>query len=84
MLEHTRLHELSIHSPIRDDVTRYIWNQASSIEVAVSLAPNGYFCHATAGALHGLLTYNPKTIYINREQSAKPAPEPKWPRSRIR
>jgi predicted transcriptional regulator of viral defense system len=75
MLEHTKLHELSIHSELEGALTRYVWNEASPLAIAASLAPKGYFCHATAAAFHGLLTFNPDTIYINREQSAKPTPE---------
>jgi hypothetical protein len=73
MLEHTKLHQVAIHSEIRGSTVRYIWGDASPLEIAATLAPRGYFCHATAASLHGLLTYNPETIYLNREQSAKPA-----------
>jgi hypothetical protein len=72
MLAHTKLHQFSIHSEIRSSIVRYVWGEASPPEIAASLAPNGYFCHATAASLHGLLTFNPETIYLNREQSAKP------------
>ena len=73
MVDHTKLHQLSIHSEIRRRVTRYVWGEADSLEIAASLAPRGYICHATAASIHGLLSYNPETIYVNREQSAKPA-----------
>jgi hypothetical protein len=75
MLEHNKLRHLPIHSEIRNPTVRYIWGEASPLEIAATLASKGYFCHATAATLHGLLTYNPETIYLNKEQSAKPAPD---------
>jgi hypothetical protein len=75
MLEHTRLHLVSIRSELHGPMVRYVWGEASQLEIAASLAVNGYFSHATAASLHGLLTYNPETIYFNREQSAKPIPD---------
>jgi hypothetical protein len=73
MLEHTRLHQIFIQSELRPEIVRYVWGEANPTEVAWSLT-KGYFCHATAATFHGLLTYNPDTIYINREQSPKPPP----------
>jgi predicted transcriptional regulator of viral defense system len=52
--------------------TRYVWRGASSLALAESLGPQAYLCHFTAIYLHGLTNQVPKTIYVNREQSAKP------------
>jgi len=75
MLQTTRLRQFTLHAEVRSPTTRYVWGDVSPLEIASSLASTGYFCHATAASLHGLLTYNPETIYLNREQSAKPVPE---------
>jgi hypothetical protein len=53
-------------------VTRYVRGTASPYEVALSLRPDSYLCHATALFLHGLTQQYPKTIYVNKEQSTKP------------
>jgi hypothetical protein len=55
-------------------VTRYSWGNASTYELAQSIQPRGYLSHATAVALHGLTDLIPKVLYLNVEQSPKPAP----------
>lgn len=55
-------------------ITRYSWGDASIYELAQAIYPRGYFSHATAVALHGLTDLIPQTIYLNVEQSPKPAP----------
>jgi hypothetical protein len=55
-------------------VIRYSWGEASIYELGQSLQPRGYLSHATAVALHGLTDLIPKTLYLNVEQSPKPAP----------
>ncbi len=54
-------------------VTRYAWGKPSPFELAQSIAPRGYLCHETALMLHGLIPPTPRTLYLNIEQSAKPA-----------
>jgi predicted transcriptional regulator of viral defense system len=54
------------------EITRYSWGEASLLELAVSLKSRAYLCHATAVMLHGLTRSNPKSIYLNVEQSVKP------------
>lgn len=53
---------------------RYVTPESTAFDVAVKLRPKGYFSHATAVFVHGLTEQIPQTIYINDEQSAKPAP----------
>jgi hypothetical protein len=55
--------------------TRYIWADASPYEVALSLRGGSYLSHASAVFLQGLTTQIPRTVYANKEQSEKPAPE---------
>jgi predicted transcriptional regulator of viral defense system len=54
-------------------ITRYTWGKASPYEVALSIKPHAYLSHGTAASLHGLNTYDRKTIYMNAEQSKKPS-----------
>jgi hypothetical protein len=54
-------------------IIRYSWGKASPLELALSLKPRGYLCHATAVTLHGLVKLSPKMIYLNVEQSHKPS-----------
>lgn len=55
--------------------TRYVWGEASAYEVALSLRGGSYLSHASAVFLQGLTAQIPRTIYANKEQSEKPAPE---------
>ena len=55
-------------------ITRYSWGKPSPFEFAQSLKLNGYLCHGTAVALHGLSKQSFKAIYLNVEQSTKPSP----------
>ena len=44
----------------------------SVYELACSIQKDAYLSHGTAAFLHGLTKQQPKTIYVNREQSIKP------------
>lgn len=55
------------------EITRYSWGDVSTYELAQSLNARGYLSHSTAVALHGLTDLIPKTLYLNVEQSPKPA-----------
>jgi hypothetical protein len=59
------------HPNIRP-ITRYVWKQASSFEIAASVRRNAYLCHAAAVAIHGLNDQIPYRLYVNKEQSPKP------------
>ena len=54
--------------------SRYVWGQVSEHRLAASLWKGAYLSHGTAVFLHGLTDDLPKVIYVNREQSRKPAP----------
>ncbi len=57
--------------------TRYIWQNSSAFSVAVSMRKDSYLSHGTAVFLRGLNEQLPRrVIYVNQEQSAKPAPDP--------
>jgi predicted transcriptional regulator of viral defense system len=53
---------------------RYVTPEATTFDVAAKLRPRGYFSHATSVFAHGLTEQIPQTLYINDEQSEKPAP----------
>ncbi len=53
---------------------RYVTPGATAFDVATKLRPRGYLSHATAVFAHGLTEQVPQTIYVNNEQSIKPAP----------
>src|SRR3990172_11282836 len=55
-------------------ITRYVWGPISMYALGVSLRPGAYLSHGSAVFLHGLTDQIPKTIYVNKEQSAKPPP----------
>lgn len=54
---------------------RVIAGEPDLFDLALSLKAGSYFSHGTAVFLHGLTNDVPSTIYVNKEQSAKPAPE---------
>lgn len=51
---------------------RFTWREASPLALGNALAGGSYLSHATAAFVHGLTDERPKTVYVNREQSAKP------------
>ncbi len=50
-----------------------MWGPLSVYKVGLSLRPGAYLSHGTAVFLHGLSDQIPKTIFVNKEQSSKPA-----------
>lgn len=70
--------ELTAHDLIAEkygrSTTRYVWGTASAYELALTLSQRAYFSHGTALALHGLTGLDPKTLYLNIEQSEKSPP----------
>ena len=73
LLQETPLKMVSLSSDY-SELTRYVWREASPFELALSIRPQAYCSHGTAVFLHGLTDELPKTIYVNKEQSPKPAP----------
>lgn len=53
---------------------RFVWGEVSPHLLGLSLKGGSYLSHGTAVFLHALTDQIPKTIYVNREQSAKPKP----------
>lgn len=77
-LEHLELvgpmRRVELTSDEYPSMTRYLWNSPSAYLVALSMRPEAYLCHGTALEVHGLTDEQRKVIYVNREQSEKPAP----------
>ncbi len=54
-------------------IERYAWGSPSNYEIALSLRGGSYLSHGTAVTLHELIYKVPERIYVNKEQSSKPA-----------
>jgi hypothetical protein len=52
---------------------RYLWQNPSALQVALSLKKGGYLSHGSAVFVHGLNDERPFTVYLNQEQSIKPS-----------
>lgn len=50
---------------------RYLWRDASPLEVASSIRSSAYLCHSSGVFVHGLTDQLPRKLYVNYEQSAK-------------
>jgi len=72
LVNRSALREVRFDS-IAGALTRYTWGEANAYELALSLYQGSYLSHGTAIFLHGLTEQIPKKIYVNHEQSAKPA-----------
>lgn len=67
------LRKAVLTSPLYEPFTRYILAGASPYQLALSLRPGSYISHGSAMFLHALTQQLPRTIYVNKEQSVKPA-----------
>jgi hypothetical protein len=68
------LREVGLDSVAYTPIVRYVWRDATSFEIALSIKSGSYFSHGTAVFLHNLSNELPRTIYINQEQSPKASP----------
>jgi hypothetical protein len=75
LTEKSRLRQVSLTSDGYPGFVRYTWGEVSAYQVALSVKPRSYLSHGTAISLHGLTDQILKTIYVNQEQSPKPAPK---------
>jgi hypothetical protein len=57
--------------PLRNEV-RYTWGKVALESVLLTLKPGCHFSHFTAVQLHDLTEQDPRTVYVNHEQSPKP------------
>jgi hypothetical protein len=70
LLQDTKLKKVGFDFPNRK-IIKYVWGKAPLYELLMTLQPTCYFTHYTAMYLHGLTEQVPKTIYVNKEQTAK-------------
>jgi|JI10StandDraft_1071094.scaffolds.fasta_scaffold183024_2 hypothetical protein len=52
---------------------RFTYGEPTSLDLALSLRSSGYLSHGSAVFLHGLNDQVPRTVFLNVEQSVKPA-----------
>ncbi len=76
LLAKTRLTSVVLHAAKYErEVVRYAWGTASPFAIALSIGPpSAYLTHASAIYLHGLTDLIPRQVFVNVEQSPKPAP----------
>ena len=72
LLKSKKLRRLEFPFPHRNEV-RYTWGTVPLEAVLITLKPGCHFSHFTAVQLHELTEQDPRTIYLNHEQSPKPS-----------
>ena len=72
LIQKTKLKKITLKSEHYPEFVRYVWDEATAYEIALSLKKNSYLSHGTAVFFHALNDQLPKTIYVNQEQSQKP------------
>jgi len=82
LLHETSLRKVALNFPHRK-VVRYVWGEADLYTLLMSIDEKCYLSHYTAVQVHGLTGQVPKTIYVNKEQPAKPAPSQLLAQDRI-
>jgi hypothetical protein len=83
LLKSSDLTEITLKSPDYPPISRYVVGSPSPFEIGQSLRKGAYLSHATAVFLLGLTDQDPKTIYVNKEQSPKPVPATSLTQERI-
>jgi predicted transcriptional regulator of viral defense system len=73
LLENTKFAELLLTSPEYKPIRRYSYGEPDPYLLGVSLREGAYLSHGSALELHGLSAPS-RTVYVNKEQSEKPAP----------
>jgi len=63
-----------VNHPNAQQVIRFIWDEPSPYQIALSIKRDAYLSHGTAVFLHALTDQVPKTIFVNQEQSIKAPP----------
>jgi hypothetical protein len=74
LLKEGLLFKAEFESPQYKPIVRYLRGKPSPYELAMSLRRDSFLCHRTALTLHGIEPPG-TTIYVNKEQGSKPAPE---------
>jgi predicted transcriptional regulator of viral defense system len=83
LLENTKLREVTLACKAYDSLTRYAWgNRASPFYAALAIRHSGYLSHGTALWIHEFAPQS-DVIYVNYEQSKKPAKDNELEQGRI-
>jgi hypothetical protein len=82
LLRNAKLQKVVLDFPQRK-VVRYTWGKTDLYGLLMSIDEKCYLSHYTAVHAHGLTDQVPKTIYVNREQPAKPQPSEGLAQDRI-
>lgn len=70
-MQEVRIEPGEKHAQARTHI-RYVWDEVSPFQIALSMRRGSYLSHGTAVYLHSLNEQLPKLIYVNQEQSPKP------------
>jgi predicted transcriptional regulator of viral defense system len=68
------LNPIQLQSLTYRGLIRYAWKKPSPFEIGLSIKRKSYLSHGTAAFLNNLSQTVPHTIYVNAEQTEKPAP----------
>jgi predicted transcriptional regulator of viral defense system len=71
LIKEKRFKEVLLKSSYSNPPKRYLWGNCSIFELGLSVQKDTYLSHGTAAFLHGLTDQEPRTIYVNKEQSPK-------------
>ena len=73
LLRRTKMTEVTLKSPDYPQISRYIWGSSiAPVLLALSIKPHAFCSHGSAMWIHGL-GGKERPIYVNSEQSEKPA-----------
>ncbi len=73
LVDHEVLRKVTFSSDDYQPISRYVCGEPSPFSLALSLKSGAYLSHGSAVFLHELNEQIPQTIYVNKEQSAKPS-----------
>lgn len=82
LLRSTKLKRAEFKFPHRKE-TRYVWGEVPLFDVVMSIKPEAYLSHFSAMYVHELTEQVPKVVYLNVEQTPKPAPRDGLDQERI-
>ncbi|HSL44806.1 MAG TPA: hypothetical protein VK897_15325 [Anaerolineales bacterium] len=69
LINYSHLREIAFQTPRKEIL--YIWRTVDEYQLLFKIRPKGYYSHLSALYFHGLLDYEPRSIYFNHEQSAR-------------
>lgn len=82
LTKNAKLRRLDFPFAHRNEI-RYTWGEVPLFAILLTLKPKCHFSHYTAVQMHELTEQDPKSIYVNFEQPAKPSPMAELEQKRI-